>query len=245
VGQQPDKAKAPKDEAASEEPFDLSKWLTNFHKSPDPDRVAWVMAEMSRTAAFKKNGALNTAFLAEVFRQYPERVPAWAQVADGKPEDDRHWIYLAVWWADVPETVELLEAAAARETPALKQSLRKYIDNHAGALLEMPLTKPERLDMLWASYFASGKAAYVERIATALMPPEPENKTAMQATIYGAARWSLTSNARQHEGVRTLLTKLRARSKGVLRTELDAILKEARPADGSKQDTGGKGNKGA
>jgi hypothetical protein len=195
---------------------------------------------MSRSGAFKKNGALNTAFLAEVFRQYPDRVPAWAQVADGLPEDDRHWIYIAVWWADVPETVKLLEAAAAKETPELKQALRKYIENYAGPLLELPLTKPERLDMLWASYFASGKVAYVERIATALTPPESDKKTLGGVAIYGAARWSLTSNARQHEDVRSLLEDLRARSNGALLAELDDILNDARTPDGSKEGAGAK-----
>ena len=90
--------------------------------------------------------------------------------------------------------------------------------------LALPLAKPERLDMLWVSYFACGNAAYVERITTALSPPDAEERTVAQVPIEGAARWPLSSNARQHEDVRRSLQELCVRSRGAIRGELEAIL---------------------
>ena len=242
-GQQKEGTEKPTTDAVEVEPFHLSAWMTGFHKTPDPDRVAWVIREMSHTGSFTKNGPTNTAFLAEVFRLYPDRVASWAGERDGLPEADRHWLYLAVWWSDVPGAVKLLEAAAEKESPELKKGLHKYIENYPSALLEMALTKPERLDMLWASYFASGKSAYVERIATALELAHAEEKTLESAVIYRAARWSLTSNAQQHEAIRKILENLLAQSSSHVREELDAILEKVRAQDASKVDPDTKNDK--
>jgi hypothetical protein len=102
-----------------------------------------------------------------------------------------------------------------------------YLANPPGSLLDMPLDRPSRLDMLWAGYFASGKAAYIERLTTALALPEAEEPSIEQLLVTGAARWSLVSNGRQHEDVRAALRELHGRSTGALRTELESILERA------------------
>lgn len=226
-------------EETADEPLELSAWMTGFHRAPDPDRVAWAIGEMSRKGTWQRNGQMAVAFLAEVFRQYPERVAAWARLADGRSEDERHWILLAVWMSEVPRTVEILRAAAAKETGTLREALERYVERTPAPVLELPLTSPERLDMLWASYFASGNAAYVERLTTAL-EPSADDAPATAAAIRGAARWSLGSNARQHDDVREILHGLHARADGAVRDELAALLEQAKP----KTPEGGAGSDG-
>ncbi|MCB9898619.1 MAG: hypothetical protein H6825_11505 [Planctomycetes bacterium] len=241
AGQEATGSENPAVESVAEKAFDLSRWMTTFHASPDPDRVAFVIEEMSRQGSWKKNGALDTAFLAEVFRQYPDRVAEWVSGAATLAEDERHYVYIATWWSQVPVSASVLEGAMDSETSVNRAALRKYLDRKPTPLQEMEIAGPEVLDMLWASYFAGGRAVFVERLTTALTIPLGDEVDVDLRTVRQAARWSLESNARQHADVRRILEGVTARSTGVVHDELESILASTRPDDDSEVDEGDTG----
>lgn len=88
-------------------------------------------------------------------------------------------------------------------------------------LLELPITQPTHLDMMWVSFFATGDTRYIDRVAEAagmflsddkmreLAASAKDNPQAreqvMKAAIGRAAVWSLSSNAMRFTEVREAL----------------------------------------
>ena len=79
------------------------------------------------------------------------------------------------------------------------------------------------LDALWASFYASGDAAYVEKIAAFIVAHADGN----DPLTLGAARWSLDSNMRQYPEIAAIIGKyketLPADKRAVLQKQLDSL----------------------
>lgn len=204
---------------------DIEAWLTEFHRNPDPQRVPMAIVQCSTDGMFEKAGHVATAFFAEVFRLYPDRVEDWVESTRDLPEDHRHWLCISVWWSQCTNWEGILESFRPDAGEAFEASLDEYLARTPQPILESELS-PSTLDGLWVSYFASGNPAYVEKITTALTLDHGEEDGLESLMIYGAARWSLASNARQHEEVKAVLEGVQTGSTGVLRSELSEILSE-------------------
>lgn len=104
-----------------------------------------------------------------------------------------------------------------------------------GARLHDPLARnpehPGDLDMLWATFMATGAELPVERIIEVLGLPDPVQGAPDSVRILllkGAARWSLSANIRQHRRVAEIAEARRTQASGQLRQALDEILAETR-----------------
>jgi len=86
------------------------------------------------------------------------------------------------------------------------------------------------LDYLWAEFLATGDEKPVKKIISVLDYQETEKGKKLteedvnKALTFGAARWSLGSNAQQHEKVYKLIRKEAILGSGRLKKELDAII---------------------
>lgn len=183
------------------------------------------MVQFSEEGMFEQAGHVGAAFFAEVFRLYPDRVADWMDSARGLPEDHRHWLCNSVWLSQCTGWEGILESFRRDASESFDASLSLYLERVPPRILESELNPPT-LDGLWVSYFVSGNPAYVERIMTALTLDHGEEDGLENLMVYGAARWSLGSNARQHEDVEGILERACAESAGVLQEELTEILSE-------------------
>lgn len=139
-----------------------------------------------------------------------------------------------------PVKVEVVAQALNYSHHANRQRLmERLVGEHAAAgmdldgadFLEFVPTHPVHVDMLWASFFATGEPAYVERIARLLsgwmLEPELQallavaakdesvRERALGGVLANAALWSLTVNARDIPEVRTALEAYAARADGL------------------------------
>jgi hypothetical protein len=102
-----------------------------------------------------------------------------------------------------------------------RQLSRSYDD-----LYSMPVDSPQVLDMLWASFFATGEDLPVKRIISVLHL-EKEGHGG-QILIGGAANWSLKSNAKQHPKVLGICRNEVANAQETTKAMLESIIQNSR-----------------
>lgn len=79
-------------------------------------------------------------------------------------------------------------------------------------LLEMEITQPSMIDVLWASFMATGKKVYVEKIINILAK---EEKGVNNLLLIGSAKWSLLSNIQQHKKVFDICKDFKTNDKNI------------------------------
>jgi hypothetical protein len=65
---------------------------------------------------------------------------------------------------------------------------------------------PSKLDIWWASFFATGDEAYLEKILVCA-GTDSSKADPVLLLIYGSATWSFKANCKQHEAVRSFAQK--------------------------------------
>ncbi len=88
----------------------------------------------------------------------------------------------------------------------------------------MPIISPQALDMLWATFFATGDERVVRRIISVLQLSK-DNKSA-EALIGTSALWSLKSNAKQHEKVMAICKEEIGKQDGLTKNLLQEVVTE-------------------
>jgi hypothetical protein len=182
---------------------DIANWITFYYMHPQPDDIPARVREMATLGVFRKESAdvPTVAFLAEVFRQNPNRIAGWFESLQNASPDVRLGIIQAAWESNTKEGTAVLNALGEQKERDFALQIRKQkpID-----LARDQISSPAFLDMLWATFCASGDAKPVERIIGVLswkMPAEGAPNRTGVILIIGAAKWSLSSNAFQHRRV--------------------------------------------
>ncbi|MDI6871094.1 MAG: hypothetical protein QME79_07015 [Bacillota bacterium] len=192
--------KFPAEELASEQ--DLRRWMTYYYGEPRPELLVPAVKLLAATGALDKPTAVAplATFLGQVFRQNPEKLSAWVEELGGLRSDHQKVLWRALWSAGIPEATALLQAIADEAAGENRGYLANLLQQTPPDLLTMAIDSPAALDMLWAAFLATGDGKYVARIIEVLPWAA---QTADQPKFYlgAAARWSLTSNALQHQRV--------------------------------------------
>lgn len=182
---------------------DLGRWVTFYYMKPEPQKVTETFVKYANSELFgRANGRLPmAAFFAAIFRDNPDlmRETYW-QVSQGGSRDAKLLLVYAVRLANTPESRALFtQARTAWTSDGMQQVFGEAEKLPAPGLLEGEITQPVHLDMLWATFFATGESAPIEKIISILRWSE-EGK-GIQVALGGAASWSLASNAYQHKRV--------------------------------------------
>lgn len=93
-------------------------------------------------------------------------------------------------------------------------------------LSTLKITTPTTLDMLWASFMATGNDIYVENIIKVLQIEE-ENASVQDLLLLSSAQWSLTSNAKQHPKVLKICKRYTTSLHKTLKKHILEIIKKA------------------
>ena len=89
-------------------------------------------------------------------------------------------------------------------------------------LLAALIGHPAHLDMLWSDFFATGEAAPITKIISAL--PLRDSGAPPAVLLSETAEWSLTSNSLQHKRVDQICRAELAHSEGTTRRLLERIV---------------------
>lgn len=141
-------------------------------------------------------------------------------------------IYTALWLANTKESNRQATILAKQlEVPA-QVAIAKGIP-HLPPIENMEIRSPAIIDMLWASFFATGDERYVKRIIT-LLPWSETNKHDQSKKIIGdTARSSLASNAIKHKRVMAICENA-IHAQPELKPILDNLIENAKKIEVSK-----------
>ena len=186
-------------------------WVSHYYEKPAPERFVAEVQALSRAGHLAKptTAAITSVFLGRVMAANPSQVDGWlSQLGDLKNED-RQTLLLAASRSGTKEA----QAYLARQPEA-----EKFRARPADVREQAPTGVV--LDMLWADFFATGEAAPLRKIVSALQYSEhlgaleryatsaktdKDRDEAMLDATFKAAMWSLGANAKQHRKVGEML----------------------------------------
>jgi hypothetical protein len=182
-------------------------WMTYYYQNKDtskvPDFLKWLqerhLVESKKTAA----GPI-AAFLSVVFSENPDKVSDWVD-STNFTGNTKQTITLALWLSG--DTSKLSKFA---------NPLPPYARKPSPKLSEIPADTTAVLDMMWGAFSASGDPVYVKKVIDSL--------DASNTIIRGGAEWSLTSNAKMHEKVRTIIKEEINTRSDPIKSKLEQII---------------------
>ena len=208
---------------AGPSPDDLDRWTAHYYLDPQPDGVDAALRAITAKGFFENDNvqAPLSGFFTEVFRANPDRIEGWITPYIGVPR--RHILYSALWMANSKSSGAALERLANGATPDEARSLRSLLSTPPPTIESMAIDSPAALDYLWGFFLASGSDVPVLRIIDQLKLADVRgNLNAMM--IGGAAHWSLSSNARQHDRVLSIVKARMLTADGDTKAKLQEIL---------------------
>lgn len=210
---------------------ELSAWMAQYYKSPEPERVAQAMEFASQQGYFKKDSALPPffGFLAGGFsKNWSATEPVTERLLALVPQDQAVLV-LGLWYSGLPEAKAKLRELAPR-MPTQEKLIASLVNHEPLRLTEIPLEQGAWvLDALWGNFSATGDEAPVKRVIAALTWANATGNFA----VGGAAKWSLTSNALKHPRVLEICRAELARQSKEAGAPLAQVLREV--AQQSKQ----------
>jgi hypothetical protein len=184
------------------DPEALGRWITYYYVQPEPQVVGEAVRAASLQGFIKggKSAPPFFGFIAGVMHKNPEVAQLLAERLASLPEIDQPVLVLGIWYSGHTATKPLLKTLL-KSMPAHKEMIEGFLAKTPPRLLDLPLEQgPWVLDALWGYFMATGDDSPVVRIISAL-PWVNVRGDIPRLSVGGAAKWSLTSNAVQHERV--------------------------------------------
>ncbi|WP_158970878.1 hypothetical protein [Paraglaciecola sp. L3A3] len=190
-------------------------WLTNYYKSPAQQEFVSQVKKLSQSGMLSdgKHQQSLAVFLSRILVANPKQTHQWLSTLSVLNQKDRQTLHYAAWLADTDESKAYLQLVDAQY----------LLDSKAINYLEIDIKSPKTLDNLWYYFFATGEAAPIKRIVSALNYAEysgalkayktsektnEDERKAKLDVIFQAARWSIGSNVKQHPKVAEICTEI-------------------------------------
>lgn len=203
----------------------VGEQMAHYYENPNSVAfVSWIQAA-SAAGAFEKPSARfpMMIFVSEVVRSNPDKGAQWCKELSSLPSANKAYVAWSFRNANIPAQSECIQNLFGLSDDDKKKVL--------GAARHDPLARqpmsPGDLDMLWATFMATGNELAVNRIIDVLGRPSPEKGepgSVEMLLLKGAAKWSLSSNIRQHRRVAEIANARRSIESGTLRKELDEVI---------------------
>ena len=177
-------------------------WFTYYYRKPEPTRVAQAVRFMSEAGLFKD---VNVAppvigFLAGVLGSAPGKARELSTELLFLPEREQPIIVRAIWYSGLADARSIL-GELLPSLPSERRYIEELLSHNPPRVTEL---EPEQgswvMDMLWGFFMATGSEEPVARII-GVLKSRTIQRDKPRLTTGDLARWSLTSNAIQHERV--------------------------------------------
>ena len=181
-------------------PDQLEQWMAYYYLDPQPKEVASALEAVTAKGFFENDNvqAPFSGFFTEIFRANPDKVSGWVKPYVGIP--NRHILYSALWMANSKESRVALEQMAQGTAPEEAKKLRALASSPPPTVESMRIDSPASLDYMWGCFSASGSNQPVLRVINEMKLVHVKGDVGAML-IGGAAQWSVSANARQHERV--------------------------------------------
>lgn len=189
-------------------------WVTHYYKAPSPDRLISEVRALSKAGVLRKSAQPPlVGFMSRIMKANPDHIQKWIVALSDLPQEGKDILLEAAWYSDTKEARKYFK----------DHGLSKYLKEKAPNILEMDVSSPEVLDMLWGYFMATGRKEPISRIVKAfelskyqgalkrLKTSEKTEKVKKEAYLeatFQAACWSLESNCKQHPRVLKICEQL-------------------------------------
>lgn len=206
----------PKYEKTNIDDDTFSKWLSNYYRTPSPEKALGYYIHFFETSRDEDRFIIISTFFVEIFKNNHFLLPQIKEAFKNKKTKDKKPLLYLLKMSGIKEK-EFLDLFSEQE----KTSFSEFEDFDIFAYMYGDISHPLQLDMLWSVFFASGSyqpilkliqtLEYVkydgelEKYKTSTTKTEEEKVKAINNAIYTSLVWSLQSNAEQHKLVRNFL----------------------------------------
>jgi hypothetical protein len=176
-----------------------STWLTYYYLEPKPDSVIDNIKEAHEIGYLdnKNSVAPISGFFAEIIKANPNLAKDISDIVKDYPDNERRIFVTALYYSDIKNKFEYMQKIAYRDYE--KASIVNAKKIKFAPMVSTIGTTPAGLDRKWGAFMASGNKMYIYQIANSMILLTKKDKT-LQVTGK-SARWSLKSNAKQHDKV--------------------------------------------
>jgi len=180
---------------------DFQKYTTYYYKNPDPDKLLLITKAFTSQDRYISN---------------PEGFSAF-----------KHFVASVAYnnTGFVSKLKELGKTSSGTQQLAMEKILG-HLDNYQSPLADCTIY----LDYLWAEFMATGSEEAVRKIISVLdiyvdrNNKHPTEQDLEDAILKNSAKWSLKSNAEQHEKVYRIVEQEAETATGIRKQELEEIL---------------------
>lgn len=208
---------------------EFGQWFTHYYRNPQPEQAPHAFRYYLTSPLSKKPQSvmMTSVFFAELFKNDPAVMQqVYDETIGAESSEARLVLFQTLWLTNTPQSKALLEMARShRLSQKMRDTITEMLSQRPDDILALPIREGGHLDQLWARFFATGDAAPVQKIISALAMTADSSKP--DYVIGAAAQWSLSSNAAQHERVYAICQEEAGRQNGSIAEVLSTIVKEA------------------
>jgi hypothetical protein len=191
----PPSASAKTKRAPFNRPEILLKWMNDYRRNPEPERLAEAYKAMRDLNLLKDVDAagIYVGFIAGVIGANPDKAEKLISDMFPMPPPDQVIVVKAIAFSGLAEWKELLGKFVER-MPARRIVIDRYLYGKLPVLRDLPLDSPIAVDANWGYYFATGSSEPIQRLIRTLAWSRDKNNVE-KLTIGSMVKWTLAQNA--------------------------------------------------
>lgn len=231
------RAKATRSKASK--PFqnsqELLKWINDYRKKPDPERLPQAVKAMSNFGSVRdsEQAGVYIGFVAGVLGANPRIAEDLVKKMFPLPPEDQVIVIKGIAYSGLPRW-RVLMAKFIERMPARRVLIEKYLYGNKPTLTELSIKDDSGvIDLNWGYYFATGWEAPVRRIVASLELTQDKNKVDY-LTIGSMAKWTLAQNAARNDDLLTMLKKISSDADPKVQKPLGEVIDAAETLELSK-----------
>jgi hypothetical protein len=205
---------------------EFGEWMTFYYQNPSPERVPTALVYFCNSAMYKSNATMPmAAFFSALFRKDSALMQkTFDEVSlNGIESAKIMFINILSLTNNAESKILLGKAQSAWQSERLQGIIARQLARPHDDLYSISVDTPQVLDMLWASFFATGDDLPVQKIISVLHMSKDGHGE--EIIVGGAANWSLKSNAQQHPKVLEICKKELLKAQGETKAILEEIVK--------------------
>ena len=173
----------------------LLKWMNDYRRNPEPERLAEAYKAMRDLNLLKDVDAAGVyvGFIAGVVGANPDKAEKLISDMFPMPPPDQVIVVKAIAFSGLAEWKELLGKFVER-MPAREIILDRYLTGKLPILRDLPLDNPIAVDANWGYYFATGSSEPIQRLVRGLAWSSDKNDLE-KLTLGSTIKWTLAQNA--------------------------------------------------
>jgi hypothetical protein len=207
----------------------FTTWVGNYYKSPEPDKLPCAVTYFAGSDLFTQKHTVMpfVHFCAAAIGRDQAVLENVQKAVLASDATNTHVVSLNIYWIlDTDEARAMVKQVQAEKPGAeVDRICKKMADLRPKPILERPIAEPATIDNLWATFYATGDVAPIERIVSVLaLAKQGEGQ---EQAVGKAAQETLAYEAAQEERVRSIVTELAPKQDEATKAMLDEILAHA------------------